>query len=183
VLSVVAGAILYLAVFVSAVFGLLFILLGPLAAALMHSAVKLVREDDLRFRDALVGLRRHWRRGVLLMTIILFAAWSGLIAVRFYGSEQWLLTVLVGDALVVFAAVQLLAWPRAVEQPDRPLRHVVTDALSDFLSRPVSTLGFALALVIVNVLGIAAGVMPFLTLTVAYSFLAAAHFALRPNDE
>jgi hypothetical protein len=183
VLSVVAGVILYLAVFVSAFFGLLFILLGPLSAALMHCAVKLAREDDLRFRDGVIGVRLHWRRGVLLIMIVLLVAWLGLIAIRFYGSEQWLLTVLVGDVLAVFAAVQLLAWPRAVDQRDRPLRQVFTDALTDFLSRPVSTLAFALALVVVNVLGIAAGVMPFLTLTVAYSFLAAAHFALRPSDD
>jgi hypothetical protein len=119
---------------------------------------------------------------VLLLTIVLLVALVGLIAIRFYGSEQWLLTVLVGDVLVVFAAVQLLAWPRAIDQRDRSLRLVFTDALADFLSRPVSTLAFALALVFVNLLGIAAGVMPFLTLTIAYSFLAAAHFALRPSD-
>jgi hypothetical protein len=55
---------------------------------------------------------------------------------------------------------------------------VHADALSDFLARPLTAFGFALALVVVNALGIAAGVMPFLTLTIAYSFLAAAHFAL-----
>jgi hypothetical protein len=182
VLSIVAGAILYLTLLVNALFGLLFILVGPLAAALMHCAVKLAREQDLLFRDSLVGLRSHWRRGVALITIVLVVAWAGLVAIRFYGSEQWLLTVLVGDVLAVFAAVQLLGWPRAIDQPDRPLRQVFTDALTDFLSRPVSTLAFAFALVVVNVLGIVAGVMPFLTLTVAYSFLAAAHFALRPSD-
>jgi hypothetical protein len=183
VLSIVAGTILYLALLVNALFGLLFVLLGPLAAALMHCAVQLAQEDELRFRDGLVGLRLHWRRGLWLIAIVLLVAWLGLIAIRFYGSEQWLLTVLVGDVLAVFAAVQLLAWPRAIDQRDRPLRQVFTDALTDFLGRPVSTLAFALALVVVNVLGIAAGVMPFLTLTIAYSFLAAAHFALRPSDE
>jgi hypothetical protein len=182
VLSIVAGVILYLTLLVNALFGLLFILLGPLAAALMHCAVKLAREDDLRFRDGLVGLRLHWRRGVLLIAIVLLVAWAGVIAVRFYGSEQWLLTVLVGDVLAVFAAVQLLSWPRAIDQRERPLRLVFTDALGDFLSRPVSTLAFALALIVVNGLGILAGVMPFLTLTIAYSFLAAAHFALPPSE-
>jgi hypothetical protein len=42
-------------------------------------------------------------------------------------------------------------------------------------------LGFALLLV--NAAGIAAAVMPFLTLTVAYTFLATAHFVLpRPGE-
>jgi hypothetical protein len=36
----------------------------------------------------------------------------------------------------------------------------------------------ALLLVGINVAGLVAGLVPFLTLTVAYSFLAAAHFAL-----
>jgi hypothetical protein len=35
----------------------------------------------------------------------------------------------------------------------------------------------------VNVAGIAAAVMPFLTLTVAYTFLATAHFVLPPQEE
>jgi hypothetical protein len=69
-------------------------------------------------------------------------------------------------------------WPRAVYERERPLQKVFGDALSDFLSRPLSTLGFAAGIATVNVLGIAAAVMPFLTLTIAFSFVAAAHFAL-----
>jgi len=38
------------------------------------------------------------------------------------------------------------------------------------------------ALLAVNLVGLAAAVVPFLTLTIAYSFLAAAHFALPPNS-
>jgi hypothetical protein len=38
--------------------------------------------------------------------------------------------------------------------------------------------GLALVLLGINVVGLVAGLVPFLTLTVAYSFLAAAHFAL-----
>jgi len=178
VLSAVVLAILYLTLFVHSVYVLLLVLAGPCAASLMHCTVLLAQNDELRFRDALTGLRLHWRRGAVLATVILLVVWLGVIAFRFYGSERWLLSVLVGDVLAVFAVVQLLAWPRAVHHRERPLHSVFGDALSDFLSRPVSTFAFALALVIVNVLGIAAAVMPFLTLTIAYSCLAAAHFAL-----
>jgi hypothetical protein len=178
VLSAIALAILYLALFVNTALLLLVVLVGPLAASLMHCAVSLAQYDELRFRDALTGLRLHWRRGVALATAILLVAWLGVIAFRFYGREQWLFSVLVGDVLAVFAVVQLLAWPRAVHDRERALHRVFGDALSDFLRRPVATFVFALALLVVNALGLIAAVMPFLTLTIAYSFLAAAHFAL-----
>jgi len=178
VLSAVALAVLYLTLFVHPVFLLLVVLVGPLAAALMHCAVLLAQDDELRFRDALTGLRLHWRRGAVLATVILLVVWLGVIAFRFYGRDQWLFSVLAGDVLAVFAVVQLLAWPRAVHQREQPLHRVFRDALTDFLGRPVRTFAFALALLIVNTLGLVAAVMPFLTLTIAYSFLAAAHFAL-----
>jgi hypothetical protein len=178
VLSAVVLGVLYLALFAHPLFALLVILVGPIAAALMHCAVQLAQNDELRFRDALTGLRLHWLRGLALAALTLLVAWLGLIALRFYGSDRWLLSVLVGDVLAVFAVVQLLTWPRAVHFQDRPLFRIFGDALGDFLSRPIPALGFALALLLVNVIGLAAAVMPFLTLTVAYSFLATAHFAL-----
>jgi hypothetical protein len=178
VLSAVVLGILYLALFAHPLFALLVILVGPIAAALMHCAVQLAQNDELRFRDALVGLRLHWLRGVALAGVTLLVAWLGLIALRFYGSDRWFLSVLVIDVLAVFAVVQVLTWPRAVHFRDRPLYRVFGDALGDFLTRPIPSLGFALALLVVNVLGVVAAVMPFLTLTVAYSFLATAHFAL-----
>jgi hypothetical protein len=178
VLSAIVLTILYLALFVHPAFVLIVVLVGPFGASLMHCAVQLAQEDELRFRDALTGLRLHWRRGLLLAAVVLLVAWLGAIALRFYGSEQWLFSVLVGDVLAVFAVVQLLAWPRAVHDRRKPLHRVFGDALGDFLSRPVATFAFVLALLVVNVLGIAAAVMPFLTLTIAYSFLASAHFAL-----
>jgi hypothetical protein len=177
-LSAFVLGILYLALFAHPLFALPIILVGPIAAALMHCAVQLAQDDELRFRDALTGLRLHWLRGFALATVTLLVAWLGLLALRFYGSDRWILSVLVGDVLAVFAVVQLLTWPRAVHFPDRPLFRIFGDALSDFLTRPIRALGFALALLVVNVLGLVAAVMPFLTLTVAYSFLAAAHFAL-----
>ena len=48
--------------------------------------------------------------------------------------------------------------------------------------RPGATLLLGLALFLVNAAGVAAAVMPFLTLTVAYTFLATAHFVL-PREE
>jgi hypothetical protein len=45
------------------------------------------------------------------------------------------------------------------------------------LRRP-DAVGLALVLLGINIVGLIAGVVPFLTLTVAYSFLAAAHFTL-----
>jgi len=182
VLSAVALVVVYLTVFVSVVFAVLVLVLGPLAGALMHCAIQLAQEDELRFRDGLTGLGLHWRRGLGLAAIVLFVTVAGIVALRFYGSEQWLLTIFVADVLAVFAVLQVFVWPRAIFERDSPLRRVHAQALSDFLARPLIAFGFVLALVVVNALGIAAGVLPFLTLTIAYSFLAAAHFAL-PRSE
>ena len=82
-------------------------------------------------------------------------------------------------ALLVF---QLVLWPLAVSDP-RPLRIVVEEALRTMLSRPLQALALTLALVLVNLIGVALAIVPFLTLTVAYSCLAAAHFALPPEAE
>jgi len=182
VLSAVALVVVYLTVFVSVVFAVLVLVLGPLAGALMHCTIQLAQEDELRFRDGLTGLGLHWRRGLGLAAILLFVTVAGIVALRFYGSDKWLLTIFVADVLAVFAVLQVFVWPRAIFERDSPLHRVHAQALSDFLARPLIAFGFVLALVVVNALGIAAGVLPFLTLTIAYSFLAAAHFAL-PRSE
>jgi hypothetical protein len=160
----------------------LLLLVGPLVASVMHCAVKLAQEDELRFADAVQGLRLHWLHGVVLAAANLAFGALAVIAIGFYGSDQWLFTVFVVDVLVVLALVQVFLWPRVVHERERPLGRLAAEALADFLRRPLPTIGFALALLVVNVLGIVAGVLPFLTLTVAYSFLAAAHFAL-PRSE
>jgi hypothetical protein len=182
VLSAFVLLVLYPTVFVLPALGILLVLLGPLAAALMHCTVKLAQEDELRLSDAGVGLRLHWRRGLVLGAVNLAAAVVAIVALRFYGADQWILTILVADVIAVFVLVQLLLWPRVVFDRERPLREVTAAALSDFLNRPLPTIGLAIGLLVVNVLGIAAGVLPFLTLTIAYSFLATAHFAL-PRSE
>ena len=181
-LSVAVLAIVYLFVWVLPALVVLLVLVGPLAASLMHCAVRLAQEDELRFADAITGLRLHWRRGLALAAVNLAFGLLAVVAIRFYGTQQWLFTVLVVDVLVVFVLVQLVLWPRLVHESERPLGQLVGLALSDFLGRPLGTIGFALALLLVNLLGFAAGILPLLTLTIAYSFLAAAHFAL-PRSE
>ena len=181
-LSAAVLVIVYLVFWVLPALVVLLLLVGPLAASLMHCAVKLAQEDELRFRDAVAGLRLHWRRGLLLAVVNFVMTVLVVIALDFYGTERWLFTIFVVDVLVVVVLVQLLLWPRLVHERERRLRDLSAAALTDFLSRPMATIGFALALLIVNALGFAAGVLPFLTLTIAYSFLAAAHFAL-PRSE
>jgi hypothetical protein len=182
VLSAVVLAIVYVTVWVSPVLVLLLVLVGPIAAALMHCAVRLAQEDELRFGDWVVGLRLHWARGLLLAAVNLAAALVAAVALSFYGSERWLFTILVVDVLVVFVLVQLVLWPRIVHERGRRLRQLTGEALTDFLQRPLATIWFGLALLLVNVLGLAAGVLPLLTLTLAYSAVAVAHFALPRSD-
>jgi hypothetical protein len=182
VLSALVLLIVYLTLWVSPFPAILILAIGPVGAALMHCAVRLAQEDELRFADWVVGLRLHWRRGLVLAAVNLTAAVLGVVALAFYGTERWLFTIFVVDALVVFALVQLVLWPRAIYERDRGLWQLSGAALSDFLRRPMATLGLAVGLLLVNLLGLALGVLPLLTLTVAYSALAVAHFAL-PRSE
>ena len=159
----------------------LVVVLGPLGAGLMHCAVTLVREDELRLRDALVGVGLHWRRGLALGVIALAAAGLTVMASRFYtdaGTVAWPLAALVLYLAVLFAVYQLTLWPLAVYERERPLERVLADAAIALVNRPGASVGLAVALLLVNLAGIVAAVIPFLTLTIAYSFLAAAHFAL-----
>jgi hypothetical protein len=57
----------------------------------------------------------------------------------------------------------------------------VRDAAFVVARRPWGFAGLALALLLVNAIGVAAAILPFLTLTIAYSFLVSAHFALPQN--
>jgi hypothetical protein len=180
------GAVLVFSVFAAvAVHALLVlaVLAGPLAIALAHCSVTLVRTGNLELADAWVGLRLHWRRGLELGAAGLALVVLGVLAVHFYtrSSAGWpfafltlYLVVLVGIYLVLLATV-------AVAHPDRSLRVVARDAASAGMQRPGATLLLGLALLLVNLAGIAAAVMPFLTLTVAYSFLAVAHFVVPPE--
>ena len=163
----------------------LLVLAGPLAAGLMHCAVTVAQTGELRLGDAVTGVRLHWRRGLVLGVVVLVAAVAAVLAVPFYaalGGLGWALSLGALYLAAAFAIFQVELWPLAVSEPDRSLPEVARDSLAGLLRRPGAASALALALVAINLAGFAAGVIPFLTLTVAYSFLAAAHFALPRPD-
>ncbi len=159
----------------------LLVLAGPLAAALAHASVTLVRTGTVTLADAVAGLR-HWRRGVALAAATGALLLLGALAVRVYAQSVWAwpLAFLAVYLVVLLGTYATVLGTLAVAEPERPLRALAADAAS----RPGATLVLGLALLGVNAAGIAAAVMPFLTLTIAYSFLVVAHFALpAPSPE
>jgi hypothetical protein len=187
VLNVLLGSVLVGVVLASLAIRpaiVLIVLLGPAAAAVMHCAVTLAQTEELRLYEAVIGLRRHWRRGLALGGLVGAAATLGAIAVPFYsraGTWAWPLAALSVYVLLVFALFQLALWPLAVFEDRRPFRAVVRDAAFVVGRRPWGFAGLALALLLINAIGVAAAILPFLTLTIAYSFLVSAHFALPTN--
>lgn len=185
--AAVGGALLVVAAAaaVSPAALVLLALVGPLLAALVHCEVALVRTEDLQLSCALDGLRLCWRRGLALACAGGAVTGLGVLAIAFYargGSGTIPLAFLAGYLLALLCVVQLFAWPLAVAEPERPLRDVLKTAGSAVLRRPAASTGLALALLLVNLVGIAVAVLPFLTLTIAYTFLAAARFVL-PREE
>jgi hypothetical protein len=168
--------------------GVLVVLVGPVAAGVMYCAVTLAETDQFRLGDALVGVRRCWRRGAALAAILGAAGLAGSVAVRAYanaGTWGWPLAALALYVLAIFGVLQLWLWPLAVAERERRLGLVFLDSVRALARRPLASLTLALALLVVNTAGAAAAVLPLLTLTIAYSFLAAAHFALpsKPLEE
>lgn len=164
----------------------LVVLAGPVAAALVHAAVTVARTGNLTLADGLEGLREHWRRGLALGAagagFVLLAA----VAIRVYGGSPvaWPLAFVTLYLVALLGVYQVVLWTFAIAEPAWPLRRAARAAAELMARRPGGTLALALALLLVNLAGIAAAVMPFLTLTVAYSFVAVAHFALpRPPME
>ena len=150
----------------------------------MHCAVSLVREGELSLRDAAAGLALHWRRGLGLAALSGVVVLAGLAGVRAYGGAStftWPLAFVLAYLLGLFCVYQLVLWPLAIAERDVPLRQVLGDALRMLTGRPRATLALALLLLLVNALGALAALLPLFTLTVAYSFLAAARFAPRRN--
>jgi hypothetical protein len=161
---------------------LLLVLVGPAVAALMHCAVKLQQTDEVCMRDAVDGLRLHWRRGLVLWTLLAATLALAVLAIWFYarrGAATWPLAVAAFYVFALFAVWQLHVWPLAIAERGRSLRDVFGEAARGLARRPLASIALAFWLLLVNVVG-AAGILPFLTLTVAYSFLAAAHFVLPP---
>jgi hypothetical protein len=182
-LSVLVLAILLAALATPAALVLL-VLVGPALAALQHCTVVLAQTDDLRLGEAAKGLRLHWRRGLVLFALFAGVVALGALALVFYGGAgawAWPLAGVVAYILALVALLQLALWPRAVHDRDIPLRHVARRAALDLLQRPLAYALLAFSLLVVNVLATAAALVPFLTLTIAYTFLAAAHFALPRN--
>ena len=180
VLSAAVIAVLFAASYVQLAL-VLVLLIGPLLAALAHCAVTLAETEELRLRDAVTGLRLHWLRGLELAFVTAAVVGFGLFALVFYARAGGLalpLAVLAGYLLVLFGAFQLVLWPLAVKHSSRGLKAVVREAGTAVLRRPLPTLALALALAVVNALGVLAAVLPFFSFTVAYSFVAAAHFSL-----
>ena len=169
VLAVAIHALLVLAV-----------LAGPLAAALVHCSVTLVRTGNLALTDAVEGLRMHWRRGLQLGAAGTTLVVLGALAVRFYtrSTVGWPLALLTVYLLILLGIYAAVLATLTIAHPERPLRLAASEAAALGARRPGATLLLGLALLLVNLLGVAAAVMPFLTLTVAYSFVAVAHFAL-----
>jgi len=160
----------------------LLVAVGPVVAALVHCCVTLARTGYLALTDALEGLRLHWRRGLVLGALAFAIAGVGFVAVRTYGSSPlWPLALVTLYALLVLVVYALVLWTLAIARAERALRVTAHEAAALVASRPGATLVLGFALLLVNVAGIAAAVMPFLTLTVSYTFLATAHFVLPPS--
>jgi hypothetical protein len=164
----------------------LVVLAGPILAALVHSSVTLVRTGNLAFADVREGFVLHWRRGLVLgaggAALVFFAV----LAIRFYSRSPLLipLAFLTLYLVCMLALYQLVLWVLAIAEPGRPLHASAREAAALVARRPGATLLLGLALFLINAIGIAAAVMPFLTLTLAYSFVAVAHFALpTPTSE
>lgn len=156
------------------------VLAGPIAAALVHCSVTLVRTGNLAFADARDGLRLHWRRGLQLGAAATALVVLAALAVRFYtrSSFGWPFAFLTVYLVVLLGIYAVVLFTFAIAEPGQPLRLAAREAAALGARRPGATLLLGLALLLVNLAGVAAAVMPFLTLTVAYSFVAVAHFAL-----
>jgi len=158
---------------------------GPVAAGLVHCVVMLVRGDDIRLADAAEGIRLHWRRGLALGALFGAGLMFGLVAVSFYASAShriWPLAIVALYALGFFCLLVLTAWPLAIADPTRGVGPALRLAGLELLRRPGRALGFGAAILVINVLG-AVTIVPLLTLTIAYTFLAAAHVVLPKNPE
>jgi hypothetical protein len=156
------------------------VLAGPLATALAHCSVTLVRTGNLVIADTWEGLRLHWRRGLALGAAGVALGVLAALAVHFYtrSSVGWPFAFLTLYLVVLLGIYAALLTTLAVAEPDLPLRVVARQAATVGAQRPGATLLLGLALLLVNLAGVVAAVMPFLTITVAYSFVAVAHFVV-----
>jgi hypothetical protein len=153
---------------------------GPVAAALVHCTVKLIREEEFELADALEGLRLHWRRGLVLGGLFGGGLLLGVLAVSFYSSADHRalpLAALSAYVLAIFCLIVLVAWPLAIANPEARVTDALRSAWMLLMRTPFRFLALGAALLVVNAVG-AVTVLPLLTLTIAYSFLAAGHVVL-----
>lgn len=184
--ALVAGSIL--AILLAATYQRLSLLAlplaGPLGLGLTDAALRATRGEAPTFRAFARAVRRDWRRGLALGAAVLGVAWAGVVAVRFYwglGTGFLPLAAFAAYVLGSFLAWQLVAWPVVAAAPGSPLREALREAAARFFRRPGHTIALALALTLVNAIGLGL-ILPALTLTVSYSLLAAARFTVGATE-
>ncbi len=153
---------------------------GPIAAALVHCIVTLIREEAFELSDAVDGLRRFWKQGLALGALSGLVLLLGVLAVSFYASADHRvlpLAALSAYVVAIVSLVLLVAWLLAIAEPEDGLKHALGQAWLLALRAPLRLITFGAALLVVNVLG-AVTILPLLTLTIAYSFLATARLVL-----
>jgi hypothetical protein len=183
-LATVVIVVLYVASYTISALVLL-VAVGPFAAAFMHCAVTLQQTHELSLRDGVVGLRLHWRRGLALGALVALMVLLAVTTISFYagrGGAAWPFALFAFYASLMFGVWQLHVWPLAVARRGERLVDVLREATAGLFRRPLASVALALALLLVNAVG-AIGILPVLTLTIAFSALAAAHFALPPPTE
>jgi hypothetical protein len=155
---------------------------GPLIAALVHCVVTLVREEELVLADAFDGLQRFWKRGLALGAVTGAVLLAGALSVTFYASEDHRVLPLAAFCAYVVAIaflLVLLGWLFALAEPEQGIGDALCSAAALALRTPLRLLVLGLVLLVINLAGVVT-VLPILTLTIAYSFLAAAHLVLPP---
>ena len=142
--------------------GVLIAAAGPAAAVIVHCSVTLVRTGDLAFADAWEGLRLHWRRGLVLSVLGCALLGLGAVALRFYGASAiWPLAFLTLYVLVLLGIYGLVLWTLAIAEPEsRPARSCARRWRASSPPGPGATLVLGLALLLVNLAGIAAASCP-----------------------
>ena len=181
--SAVTAALSVVVIVVSAFPLVLFVaplVAGPVAAALVHCIVTLIREEQFQFSDALDGLRRFWKEGFALGALFGLVLLLGVLAVSFYASAAHRvlpLAALSAYVAVIVSLVLLVAWLLVIAEPQDGIRSALGRAWLLALRAPLRLITFGAALFVVNLLGVVT-VLPFLTLTIAYSFLATARLVL-----
>lgn len=157
---------------------------GPLLATLVSAAVIVVETGSLTFVEVADAFRRCWMRGLVLGGTLALGVLATVVALGFYasaGAVAWPLAVLALYLGATFALYELVLWPLALRDCERPLRDAARDAGFVLLGRPGAVTALGLGLLAVNALGLVLAVLPFLTLTLAYSSLAAARFVVLPH--